>query len=138
MSNVINRIDDSLSRLADRAELLRKVRALAEEDPGFVGELAAIFAEGMISQRRDKLSADPISIPDGTTQFDRVKLLFDRQNEWRSAADISKETGLRRGAVGFVLYKTGRDLFESKDAPGKKNRKLWRLSCFKSGNGRHE
>ena len=51
-----------------------------------------------------------------------------RNNEWAEVSQIRKATGIGRGAIANILYKTHVDYFEHKDHPSHKKRKIWRLA----------
>jgi hypothetical protein len=62
------------------------------------------------------------------THYDRiVKYLRSDANKPKSSAEIRQATGLQRGTISLILYKSHKDSFTQTAHPTKFNRVLWNL-----------
>lgn len=117
--------DAKIAELSAQLETYRGLRA-AIDSPAIAEQLVHLLTNG----------APVVSAPyksSGTgkasgTNFERVAALFAaRDNDWLPAPEVAAQTGINRGVVANLLYKTNKNDFESKDHPRIPNRKLWRL-----------
>ncbi len=110
------------SFLEMRREELHAAEALQNIAARFP-ELAYIWATSIIDQNRAEIAA----AHERTTYQKIVDYFLSRQNDPVATPHISVATGIARGTVGEVLYRSQRDKFEVISYPNNPNRKMWRL-----------
>lgn len=107
-----------------RTKLLQSVLDHVAGDPEFGDELAQALVEAGC-----QTTGDSVSHAAQGTHADQVIAYFRKlNNPWLEVAQIRKGTGIGRGAIANVLYKTHVDMFEHKDHPSHKARQIWRLT----------
>ncbi len=126
-------LDAMIARYERRLETVRRIRDLVADDPGLVADLIASLSAKGNGQVLKSRRSEP-------THFESIKQYFEgRANRWVDAPTIMRATGLKRGAIGHVLYKTHRECFEQKAHPSNGKLKLWRLKggevCEKMSSG---
>lgn len=112
-------------RYSARGDLLSAVLSHVAEDPDFGDELAQALIEAGCGSATSVAAAKS----GGGTHADQVMAYFrERSNEWAEVAQIRKATGIGRGAIANILYKTHVKQFEHRPHPNHKSRKIWRLA----------
>lgn len=115
--------DSALARQERRLEAFRLIGELVAEDREFASELQIILS-AMLSCKGPTRSRSTGK----TTIFERIKEFFiAKENEWQTAPEIMKGTGLSRGAVSHTLYKGHTELFQRKNHPTDGKMKIWRF-----------
>lgn len=106
-----------------RLDLLRRIDGMLDEDADFAAKLV-----DYVSSRLNSRAPTARKIGGKPTHFEKIKeYLVGRENRWIDAPTIMRATGLKRGGVSHVLYKTHTDSFEQKNHATNGKLKLWRL-----------
>lgn len=115
-------IERLVARQERRTEAIQQIRAMFEDDPGFIGELRDAFA---INEAGNKTH---VSNGNRLTNFEKIKAMFLSNGKTRyTAPQIMQRTGLSRTAVSHVLYKSHADRFKKTKLKGNRKTRLWRL-----------
>lgn len=134
-SNLLDPLDAVVARWERRLGAAKQIRQLLSEFPELAEELRLALACSDSPVTRParatgtRLTPVPATHASGT-YFDRIKDFFEgHQNEWASAPRIGEITGISRGGVAHVLWRTHRDHFEQQPHAIHKKLKLWRLAA---------
>jgi hypothetical protein len=122
--NPAKALDSIIARYRKRIETVQRIRDIIGDDATLVHDiLNALGAGSNVQLERHGLGPHA-----RMTHADQVLAFFrDRQNEWVSAREIMQGTGLNRGTVGHLLYKTLKRKVEKRDHPTNEKTKLWRV-----------
>ena len=119
-------ISDKAARLRSQADFLESLERASAADRDFLVEvhrlLGRMFANGTYEpggiRTRYRKPGKAVK---------KVLALFTAEDVWLTVPQILDQTGLARGVVTNILYKSRKDQFEQRDHPTSGKLKLWRL-----------
>jgi hypothetical protein len=132
--NALTPIIESLER---RLSAAKQLQQLLRNNPELACELERHFAAqtgrggGAVPLGGNKSSR--VSSP---TYYDKmVQHFLSTGNQWVTAPELAEAIDAPRNSIGYTMYKSHPDRFESKPAPGHGRKKLWRLKPEVWNNG---